>query len=705
MSHASAGKSPSEQESTDGTSTWQKHPDRTREPWLIGTVLAVDAPTLAISAPDGQIVETDLRGHRTLFGYYHQDRRVLSRAELTVNGERPEYLVHRLLGASSSKHVSLVRTPEDLTPDPVIFVERVHRAGRGETITVVNRDSRPRRLCIRLVVAADLADISEVRRGLPVSPAEFTQDDESLLWSDPFGDTHVILRPGRKTDKISWIEKDTSAELLWEPELNPGEPWTTEIQLSAIAAPPSSHGVQAVKKSVVFDQPGPTGDNRLDALVSQGIDDVRALLLASADSPDHVFAAAGAPWYLTLFGRDSLWTARMLLPVDRNFDLAYGTLSVLATLQGEKPNPETDEEPGKILHELRRRTTTHQQGQVLPPVYYGSIDSSALFVLLLVDAFRAGMRDERAERLIVHAREALSWMREQVGPDEREGFIRYTAAREGALFNYGWKDSYDAIVDMRGERTEGPIALAEVQAYAYEAAMGFAELLRAFKGANAAAEARDWEQWAAALKERFVRRFLVPDQNIGAYFAMALDEQGRAVDGLASNMGHLLGTGILTPAQSAQVAEHLVSKQLFSGWGLRTRSSDHPHYNPMSYHGGAVWAHDTAIAIRGLSRAAGQARGARNAMSAKTCTDAARTLAEGLLTAAQTFDYRLPELFSGGEKMNNEIAPLRFPASCQPQAWSAAAGVAVWYALDQVHLLSPESAPRRIRRLLGLARP
>jgi glycogen debranching enzyme len=700
MSRRSADTSP-DHGSPGGASTWQKH----REPWLIGTVLAVDAPTLAISAPDGQIAETDLLGHRTLFGYYDQDRRVLSRAELTVNGERPEYLGHRLLGASSSKHVSLVRTPEDLTPDPVLLVERIHRAGQGETITVVNRDSRSRRLSIRLVVAADLADISEVRRGLLVSPAEFKQENGSLHWSDSVDETHVTLRPRLRADKITWIGKGTSAELLWEPELDPGQSWTTEIELSAIAAPPSSHGVQAVKKTVVFEQPGPTGDSRLDALVSQGIDDVRALLLASADSPDSVFAAAGAPWYLTLFGRDSLWTARMLLPVDRNLDLAYGTLSVLAALQGEKPNPETDEEPGKILHELRRRTTTHQQGQVLPPVYYGSIDSSALFVLLLVDAFRADTRDERAERLIDHAREALNWMREQVGPNEHEGFIRYTAAREGALFNYGWKDSYDAIVDMRGRRTEGPIALAEVQAYAYEAATGFAELLRSFGGASAETEARGWERWAAALRERFVRHFLVPDQEIGAYFAMALDEQGRAVDGLASNMGHLLGTGILTPAQSAQVAEHLVSKQLFSGWGLRTRSSDHPHYNPTSYHGGAVWAHDTAIAIRGLSRAAGQAGVARNAVSAKTCADAARALAEGFLAAAQTFDYRLPELFSGGEKMHNEIAPLRFPASCQPQAWSAAAGVAVWYALDQMHLASPESAQPRIRRLLKLARP
>jgi glycogen debranching enzyme len=704
MSLASADTEPSDQDSTDGASAWQKHPEKTREPWLIGTVLAVDAPTLAISAPDGQITETDLLGRRTLFGYYDQDRRVLSRAELTVDGESPEYLGHRLLGASSSKHVSLVRTPEDPTPDPVILVERIHRAGQGETITVVNRDSRRRRLSIRLVVAADLADISEVRRGLPISPVQFAHEDGSLHWSDSGDGTHVALRSAARADEISRAD-DMSAVLLWRPELDPGESWSTIIRLSSIAAPDSSHGVQAVKKAVVFEQPGPTGDTRLDALVSQGIDDVRSLLLASADSPDHVFAAAGAPWYLTLFGRDSLWTARLLLPVDRNFDLAYGTLSVLAALQGQKPNAETDEEPGKILHELRRRTTTHQQGQVLPPVYYGSIDSTALFVLLLVDAFRAGMRDERAKRLIDHAREALNWMRDQVGPDKREGFVRYTAAREGALFNYGWKDSYDAIVDMHGQRAEGQVALAEVQAYTYEAATGFAELLRTLNGASAETEAREWEQWAAALKERFVRRFLVPDQEIGAYFAMALDEKGCAVDGLASNMGHLLGSGMLTPAQSAQVAGHLVSKQLFSGWGLRTRSSDHPHYNPMSYHGGAVWAHDTAIAIRGLSRAARQARGPRNAKNAKTCIDAAGTLAEGLLAAAQTFDYRLPELFSGGEKKSNEIAPLRFPASCQPQAWSAAAGVAVWHALDQVRLLSPESALRRTLRLVGRTRP
>ncbi len=228
-----------------------------------------------------------------------------------------------------------------------------------------------------------------------------------------------------------------------------------------------------------------------------------------------------------------------------------------------------------------------------------------------------------------------------------------------------------------------PVAWCEVQAYAIQAANGFAQLLDAYPAAARPGEVRALRKWASDLQQRFLNRFQVAESADTSYFAMALDGNNKIVDGLTSNVGHLLGTGVLDHEQSARIARLLVSDELFSGSGLRTRSSRHARYNPLSYHGGAVWAHDTAIAIRGLSIAARDAHEDGETDCARECASAAKTLAEGLLAVAERFDYRLPELFSG-----DGDDPVPFPAACRPQAWSAAAGIVVMNAMEQISKLA-----------------
>jgi glycogen debranching enzyme len=342
--------------------------------------------------------------------------------------------------------------------------------------------------------------------------------------------------------------------------------------------------------------------------------------------------------------------------------MAAGTLRALAALQGAIENVDTAEQPGKIPHELRRAPATHAHGMTLPPLYYGTVDATPLWVCLLADAHDAGMPDDEVRDLLPALRSALAWMRD-AGDSDGDGLLEYIDTTGRGLSNQGWKDSGDSVQWRSGELAEGPIALCEVQAYAYEAAMRGADLLETF-GAPAE-ETAAWRSWATRLAERFRATFWVDDP-AGAYPAIALDAHKRPVDTVTSNLGHLLGTGLLTADEAERVARRLVSPELDSGFGLRTLSTEAEGYWPLSYHGGSVWTHDTAIAITGLVREGFRREAAQ--------------LSEGLLRAAVTFDYRLPELHSG-DGIADVPAPLPYPAACRPQAWSAAAAVAVWNTL------------------------
>jgi glycogen debranching enzyme len=456
------------------------------------------------------------------------------------------------------------------------------------------------------------------------------------------------------------VTSDGTGVLEWDAEVAAGgeQAWTVEVGVARTSgtdfdANPGGHLVDwtGVRAQAT--------DRRLDLVVEHAFADLTELVLADPDSPADAFAAAGTPWYLTLFGRDSLWAARLTLPFGT--DLAAGTLRTLARRQGRADDPSTEEQPGKILHEVRCSPVDEQvdggAGHLpghLPPLYYGTVDATPLWVGLAHDAWRWGLADEVVRELRPHLDAALGWIR-RAAADSPDGFLRYVDATGTGLSNQGWKDSGDAMRRRDGTIAEAPIALVETQAYAVAAATGAAELLeRVF-----AESGDDLRAFAGDLVERVRDRFWVRDDD-GPYLAMALDRHGDPVDGVGSNMGHVLGTGTLTGDESALVAARLSGPDLLGPFGVGTLGRGNPAYNPIGYHTGSVWTHDTAISALGLVRAGH--------------TAAATDVLRALVDAATHFDFRFPELFGGSPESG---LPVPYPASCRPQAWSAAAAGAL----------------------------
>ena len=580
------------------------------QPSLHEHITCVAAPALWLSPRSGQLTEG-------VDGLYVADRRVLSRLVVTVGGVEPEPIDAELHGAGSVRFTSAV---------DAVTVERLRTVtpdGGTERIVVQNRGSDPVMTTLTVTVAADLAPISTVKAGDGDPGLAETSLEDGSVWTAPDG--YRVRLDGR-----------TRADL----SLAPGESFTTTLAIGA--TPPRTTGFSpAAPTAPALWAREPltvrSSDHRLDRLVGQGVEDLGALLLSDEED---LYCAAGSPWYLTLFGRDSLWTARLALPLGH--ELAAGTLRALARHQGTRHDPVTEEAPGKIPHELRSAHATNW----LPPVYYGTVDATPLFVVTLAEARRWGMPDSEVAALLPAVEGALAWL------GSFDDFVSYTGSAD-TLVNQGWKDSVNGVQHADGHLASPPVALSEVQAYAFQAAMLGAELLDAFGRAGG----DRWRKWAAGLAERFRARFWVD-----GYPAIALDGDGRPVDGPASNFGHLLGTGLLTAAEEEQVAYRLA--ELDSGWGLRTLTSHAAGFDPLSYHVGSVWPHDTAIAILGLTRSGHRELAAR--------------LARGLIGAASSFEYRLPELFGG---QDSTVPPVPYPPACRPQAWSAAVSPALVTAL------------------------
>ena len=399
--------------------------------------------------------------------------------------------------------------------------------------------------------------------------------------------------------------------------------------------------------------------------VARSLADLSGLRMSARWAPKDAVLAAGVPWYLTLFGRDAIWSARLLLPL--GVELARGTLRAFAARQGRVVEPLTCEEPGKMFHEVRRAADTYEtfpgrghDGSIvpLPPIYYGTVDATLLWVCLLHDAWRWGLPDDDVQPLLDPMERCLGWLADYGCGSPP--FVTYVSSSGHGLANQGWKDSGDGIQFRDGSIATGPLALCEAQAYAYEAALAGANLLEAFGRGGA----DRWREYAFELARRFRERFWVDDDG-GPYPAVALDGRGKLVDSLTSNIGHLLGTGLLGPEESSLVARRLADPDLSGGYGLRTLAASSQGFNPLGYHNGSVWPHDTAIAIAGLARTPGE--------EAKR---AARALIEGLLVAAEHFEYRMPELYGGHDRAGRS-GPVPYPAACRPQAWSAASAVAV----------------------------
>ncbi|MFI5754773.1 glycogen debranching N-terminal domain-containing protein [Streptomyces sp. NPDC051569] len=614
------------------------------QPFLHDAVVTLYAPSFAVSHQDGQI-DGDADG------FYHGDSRALARLTVEADGIAVAPARGVLDGADKAAFRSVLRGLGEVTPDPAVTLHRRREVTPGrlqETLEVSNAGTKHVRARLIVVAGTDLAPMERVKSGHRLPAVAATAHEDGLDWSR---DTFAV----RLTSAPRPVSVDPAAgRLEYDVELAPGESWTAVLHCDAAHDDGDQFPAPAAD-SVPWRTPVlRSADRRFDQWLGQSAADLDRLRLTDPQQPGDQFLAAGAPWYLTLFGRDSLWAARMLLPLGT--DLAAGTLRTLARRQGAATVPDTEEQPGKILHEVRRAAQKFDDDFALPPSYYGTVDATPLWITLLHDAWRWGLSSDQVEQLLPHAESALAWMRDH-GDADGDGFLEYIDNTGKGLANQGWKDSGDSIRHRDGRLAASPIALCEVQAYAYEAAIGGAALLRAFGRPGA----DRWEEWAGRLQDRFRSQFWVEDER-GAYPAVALDRDKRPVDSVQSGFGHLLGTGLLNQDESALLAARLASPDLDSGHGLRTLSSGSVGYNPFGYHIGSIWPHDTAIAVHGLARAG--------------FPEAAASLSAGLVTAAAGFDARLPELFAGHGAATDSV-PAPYPASCRPQAWAAASSVTV----------------------------
>ncbi|MET4098792.1 glycogen debranching enzyme [Agrococcus sp. UYP10] len=619
--------------------------DRGRQPLLNDALVVLEAPTQSWSDASGEM------GGAAIHGVFHGDWRYVRGLSLRVGGEPVEATG---TGRSAGRVVfhGVARAIDDETPDPRVLVERERSVAAGaleERVRIRNGLDEAVTADVELAVDVSIAELSTVKAGLPAPmPLSWREQGPDALEAGDGTRTLALAAPGAE------VSRDGDRVVVrWRLQVAPGSAVDAGLTIglhdpTAVVGPAADRPLAELE---------PSGDAALDRWAACAADDLRALLLDAGQGP---FAAAGAPWFMTLFGRDSLITARLLLPL--SLELAEGTLRTLAARQGAVVDPATAEQPGKILHELRQSTFTMPgEGIVLPPVYFGTIDATPLWVVLLHDAWRAGLPIATVRELRPALEGALGWLRDHGSPDG-SGFLKYIDETGTGLANQGWKDSGDSVRFRDGRIAEGPIALCEVQAQACQAAEDGAALLEALGDTEGADE---WRAWAEGMRERFRAAFWV-ERDGERYPAIALDGEGEPVDAKTSNMGQLLGTTLLTAEEEAQVARLLVDERFASGWGLRTMSTDQGGYWPLSYHCGSVWPHDTGVVIEGMLRAG--------------LGDAARVLAAQLVRAADAFDGRLPELFAGFSR-DEASSPVAYPASCRPQAWSAAAVVPVHRAL------------------------
>ncbi|MCV7258457.1 amylo-alpha-1,6-glucosidase [Mycobacterium shimoidei] len=618
------------------------------------TVTLVEGATFCLSDRYGDMVVG--RPH----GLFFRDARVLSRWEMRVDGQVPESLSVETTEAFAARFI-MRRAPHSARADSTLLVvrERLIVDGLREIISLHNLDKESTAVFLELHADADFADLFAVKEGrVAVSGADMAVTDGELVLRER-GDQVRGLTITATGDPIV-----LPGSLNWRVVVPPGECWQTEIMLLPTWANQkithrvrtgedvgSSAPARKVEAWRVSSTNVETDHPRLAAVLRQTESDLGALLMHDETGLGRSFVAAGAPWFMTLFGRDSVLTAWMALPLE--VGLAVGTLQRLAALQGRRVDPITEEEPGRLMHEIRRGPASDD---VLGGnVYYGSVDVTPLFVMLLAEAWRWGADETAVRALLPAADAALSWA-ERYGDRDGDGFVEYRRATDRGLINQGWKDSFDGINDAAGRRAEPPIALCEVQGYLYAALLGRADLADGFGDAATAARLR---QWAQELRAKFLDAFWLPDKG---WYALALDGSKRPVDALTSNAAHCLWTGIASDEHAEVLVERLASEEMDSGFGLRTLATTMGAYNPMSYHNGSVWPHDTAIAVAGLLRY-------RHIPGA---VELAEHLATGLLDAAEAFGARLPELFCGFPR-SQFATPVPYPTSCSPQAWASAA--------------------------------
>jgi glycogen debranching enzyme len=594
-------------------------------------------------------------------GLYTKDTRFLSKFDVKINGRDPI-----LLSSSADENymAKILLTNPHMEEDGELIlwresveIERKRLIYDGvlyETLQLRNYYPKPVEFEVSVHVDADFTDMFIVRGFQSGDVGERTGEeikDRSLSYF--YRGTDEVER----ATKIQWdrdaVSVKKEGEILFQFQLDHGEAQSVTFSVSPEIGGESgtviepNAALQNLKESYNKWESETTSVatdfEPLQRLVDRGIQDLRVLL---TDIGHGQFPVAGLPWFGVPFGRDSLIAALQMLPF--NPEIAKGTLLTMASQQGTKVDPWRDEQPGKIMHEIRYGELAATNQIPFTP-YYGTIDATPLFLVLLSEYTKWTGDLSLAEQLALNVEAALTWI-DEYGDRDGDGFVEYHQESSKGIANQGWKDSGDSIVHRNGDYAETPIALSEVQGYVYQAKQGAAAIFEAQGITEKAAKLRDQ---ADQLKQRYNEAYWMEDQQ---FHAIALDKDKKQVGTLTSNPGHVLFAEMLDSDKAEAVIEKLISPAFFSGYGIRTMAEGEAGYNPMSYHDGSIWPHDNSMILLGMSKLHRQS--------------AANTVINGLIEAAKHFEYdRLPELFCGyGSEAGRAV---KYPVACSPQAWAA----------------------------------
>jgi glycogen debranching enzyme len=621
---------------------------------LADTISILDGSTFVVSDRRGDIDAGPDQPH----GLFFRDTRFLSRWRLSLEGQ-PLALLSTDDVDYFSAQFFLYPPTGTIYRNPALSVIRRRSVGDGvhEDVIVLNHSSEAVRVQLRVDAGADFADLFEVKDALKKTGELYRKVRKNGLVLGYRRDQFVRETLITASEPAS-IDRDG---LSFTVAIDAHGRWETclDVVPSAGSAPVrAKHGHGSLSKAApnmrrnleqwVADAPRLTSSwDKLGHIYWRSLVDLAALRFYPDVLPDASVPAAGLPWFMALFGRDSVITSYQALPFAP--ELAATTLRVLAARQGQSVDDFRDEEPGKILHELRvGELTTFGERPHSP--YYGSTDATPLWLILLDETERWTGDAGLARELEPNARAALGWIDEH-GDLDGDGYVEYQRRNtQTGLDNMCWKDSWNSILFADGTMSELPRATCEIQGYVYDAKRRCARLARDLWGDPALADRLELQ--AAELKERFNHDFWLPGRQC---FALALDGAKRQVDSLTSNIGHLLWSGIVDDAKAQAVARHLMSERMFSGWGVRTMADGEGAYNPIEYHNGTVWPHDSALIAAGLRRYG--------------FADAAARISYALLEAATYFDWRLPEVFAGYPRSLTSF-PVEYPTASSPQAWA-----------------------------------
>jgi glycogen debranching enzyme len=597
-------------------------------------------------------------------GFFSEDTRFMSRWELAISG-RPTDMLSTVDLQYFVAQFFLVPPAEAFHAASPLTVlrQRVVKEVWIEELLLSNHLEQPMRVDVDLTVAADFADLFEVKdahvREREVS-ATTGQNELRLRYRNG-----GFLRETRITiSEPATIEPDALRLRLL---LAPREERTVTFvitphgeQPDRAAAPRRPAGsLEEIHRRRSSDLAAwialapvlETTSDPLEHVYRQSLEDLAALrFYPHVADQDVSLPAAGLPWFMTLFGRDSIITSYQVLPFQP--ELARTTLRTLAARQGTTVDDFRDQEPGKILHEIRFGELTATGERPHSP-YYGTADATPLYLVLLDEYERWSGDRDLVRELEPNARAALEWI-DRYGDLDGDGFVEYqTRNPRTGLVNQCWKDSWNSILFSDGRVAEGPIATCEIQGYVHDAKRRMSRLAREVWDDERLAERLDAD--ADELRRRFDEAFWIPDR---ACFALALDGEKRQVDSLTSNIGHLLWSGIVRDEHAGALARHLMGDALYSGWGVRTMAVGEAGYNPIEYHNGTVWPHDNSLIAAGLRRYGYAGEAAR--------------IASAIVRASAYFQYRLPEVFAGCST-SRTYAPVEYPTASSPQAWAAGA--------------------------------